>query len=441
MPAPRPRISDHLAVLWLLLRTIAGVVPFVLHVLISPVATPIARRRLERILSAEPRAPIEPPSPDPAAWAGKTLFVSAGEPSGDRLAARVVEAIRARAPGISVRGYAGPQTAEAGASLDRSIVEHAVVGFVAVARSLGTWWRLCAEARAIFRDDPPDVVLTVDFPGLNLRIARWARRRGIRVVHLVAPQTWAWAPWRTARLARAVDLLLVTFPFEEPVFRSAEVSAAYVGHPLFEAPLPPPLSPETLPEGDLVVELRPGSRAKEVRRQGPIVLDAAARLEERVPAARFLVRLASAQSEAVFREVLAKAPRVPRRLEIRVGPGPEGLSLAAALSTSGTSTAELAASQVPMVVFYRVSFLGRVGAALLVTTPFIAMANLLAGRALVTERLVSARGGRVLADDLAALLGDPARWRAVRDGLGEVRARLAREGVADRVARAVLAPD
>jgi lipid-A-disaccharide synthase len=96
---------------------------------------------------------------------------------------------------VRIRGYAGPAVAAAGAVLDRSIVEHAVVGFTAVVATLPTWWRLCAEALAIFREDPPDVLLTIDFPGLNLRLARWARRAGIRTVHLVAPQTWAWAPW------------------------------------------------------------------------------------------------------------------------------------------------------------------------------------------------------------------------------------------------------
>lgn len=435
---PRPRLSDHLRVLWLLLCTVAGVVPFVLHVLASPVATPLARRRLRRMLAEPAAGPDAPPPVKAAAWQGKTLFVVAGEPSGDRLAARVVAEILRQAPGVRVRGYAGPAVAAAGARLDRSIVEHAVVGFLSVAATLPTWWRLCAEALALFREDPPDVLLTVDFPGLNLRLARWARRAGIRTVHLVAPQTWAWAPWRTGRLRRAVSLLLVTFPFEPRVFRAAGVRSAYVGHPLFEAPLPPPASPEAPPLESPLVELRPGSRRREVRRQGPIVLDAARAVARRAPGARFLVRLASERGRRTFDDVVARHGTAPEGTEVRVGRSDVEEPVAIALTTSGTSTAELAAALVPMVVFYRTSLLARLGARILVTSPYVAMANLLAGRQIVPEHLVPSSGGAALGEEVAALLADGARWSRMRADLATVRARLAHPDVAARAASFVL---
>lgn len=436
-PAPRPRLLDHLAVLGLLLRTVVGIVPFVLHLLVAPFTTPRARRRLAAQLRAPAPAPDEAPAPDPAAWAGRTVFVVAGEPSGDRLAARVVAALKARAPGLRVRGYGGPALAAAGADLDRSIVEHAVVGFAAVVASLPTWWRLCAETLARFREAPPDVLLTVDFPGLNLRLARWARRRGIRTVHLVAPQTWAWAPWRTGRLRRAVDRLLVAFPFEAPWFRAEGLDARYVGHPLFEAPLPPPASPETLPEAPLV-ELRPGSRRREVRRQGPTVLAAAQRASRAVPAARFVVRLASERARAAFDAATGGPDALPAGVTVKVGPGDLGGPVAAALTTSGTSTAELAVAQVPMVVFYRLPLLLRALRPAFLLSPWFAMANVLAGERVVEERLVGASDGPALGDALAALLTDRARWTATREALGRVRARVTHPDVADRVARAVL---
>jgi lipid-A-disaccharide synthase len=431
-------VRDHLQVLGLLVGTVLGAIPFLLHLLVSPVATPIARRRLARRLGGPAPALFEPDAPDPAAWAGKSVFVVAGEPSGDRLAGLVVRALLARAPGLRVEGFAGPEAERAGARLHRDLVEHAVVGFVAVARSLGLWWGVCAEALARFREDPPDLLLTVDFPGLNLRLARWARRRGIRTVHLVAPQTWAWAPWRLGRVRRAVDQLLVTFPFEEAVFREAGVNAAYVGHPLFETPLPAPASPERPPTDGVWIELRPGSRRKELGRQGPIVLDAAKRIAASRPGTRFLVRLASARSETLFRDLLARHRGLPG-LEMRVGAGREEPAFAAALTTSGTSTAELAVAQVPMAVFYRVSALGRLAARLLVTSPFVALPNLLAGRRIVSERLVGRGGGARLAEDVLGLLSDPSRWRESRADLGRIRASVGHPAVADRVARATLA--
>ena len=429
-------------VVGLLGTTLLGVIPFLLHILVSPFVTSRARARLLEKLAGAPSVPDEAPAPDPAAWAGRTIFVVAGEASGDRLAAKVIAAVRARAPGVRLRGFAGPACAAAGVTLDRSIVEHAVVGFFAVVGSLPTWWKLCVEALAIFRDERPDVLLTVDFPGLNLRLARWAKRRGIETVHLVAPQTWAWANWRTGRLRRAVDRLLVTFPFEAPIFREAGIDARYVGHPLFEAPLPPPASPDTLPATGPVVELRPGSRRREVRSQGPIVLDAAREIAAHRPDAKLLVRLASARAEPLFREALAAAaPGLPP-LEIVVGPHPPP-PLSAALTTSGTSTAELSVALVPMVVFYRVSLLARLGKQLFLTTPWFSLANLLAGREIVAEHLVGRRAGASLGAAVVALLTDPERWATARRELGEVRARVSHPGVADRCARAILdgAPD
>ena len=438
MALPRPRLVDHLHVAWLLLTTILGVVPFLLHVFTAPFVNPRTRTRLREILNRPPATPDEAPAPDPKAWEGRTIFVVAGEASGDRLAARVLEAVRRRAPGVRVRGFAGPACAAAGATLDRSIVEHAVMGFFAVAASLPTWWRLCVEALALFRDERPDVLLTVDFPGLNLRLARWARRRGITTIHLVAPQTWAWAGWRTARLPRAVDRMLVTLPFEPAIFREAGLDTRYVGHPLFEAPVPPPASPEELPATAPVVELRPGSRRRDVRRQGPIVLDAAREIAAKRPDARLLVRLASERSQPVFREVLeAAGPGLPP-MEVVVGPGGGASPLAVSLTTSGTSTAELAVSLVPMVVFYRVTPLGRVGVALFLTTPWFSLANLLAGRDIVFERLVGRHEGKRLAAEVLSLLEDPARWAQMRRDVGHVRDRVCHPGVADRCARAIL---
>lgn len=428
---PRARVGDHLAVLGLLVVTLLGVVPFLLHLLLAPFVTPGARRRFSARLRASPPAPAEPPPPDPSAWAGRTVFVVAGEPSGDRLAARVVSALRARAPGLVVRGYGGPALAAAGARLDRAIVEHAVVGFVAVAASLPYWWRLCATTRALLREDPPDLLLTVDFPGLNLRLGRWARRAGVRTVHLVAPQTWAWAPWRSARLRRAVDRLLVVFPFEQAWFADAGLDTLYVGHPLFP-PAEPGAAHDAPPSAPPVVELRPGSRRREVARQGRLVLEAARVVAARRPGTRFLLRLASERAREALR-----GPQ-PEGVTVHVGPGDPLGPPTVALTTSGTSTTELAVAGVPMVVFYRLPWPMRLLRPALLLSPHFAMVNVLAGERVVEERLVGGSGGAALGEAVAALLSDPARLGATRDALARVRARVVHPGVPDRIARAAL---
>jgi lipid-A-disaccharide synthase len=150
-------------------------------------------------------------------------------------------------------------------------------------------------------------------------------------------------------------------------------------------------------------------------------------------------RAAAARWAAALRAVLATGAPAPRTLDVRVGRGEDEPPLDLAITTSGTSTTELAVAQVPMAVFYRASPLARLAARCLVTSPWIAMPNLLSGRPVVSERLVGGRGAQAIARDALALLDDPARWRATRDALGAVRAALVRPSVADRVARAVLA--
>jgi lipid-A-disaccharide synthase len=452
-PPPRPRPIDHARVAWLLVLTLLGILPVVLWVLLSPILCPLLRARQRRRLLGDAGAPAEPPRPDPAAWDGRTVFLVAGEASGDRMVAPVVERMRALCPGLVVRGYAGPAAAQAGARLDRNLTEHAVVGVVAVIRSIGFWWGVCVETLARLREEPPDVFLTVDFPGLNARLARWARKRGVHTVHLVAPASWAYMPWRTLRWRLALDRLLATFPFEAVLLAGSGVPSTYVGHPLFEAPLPPPRTPETWPgDGPCRVELLPGSRRQEIRAHAPLLLEAAAHVEAGMHGAalEFVVRLAEPAHRAVFDAAAAGAQRRPARLVV-VAPGdaeagdapasepvPE-VPLLGAIASSGTVTAELGADAVPMAIVYRLSPFAAFGAWIGLITPFFGLANLIAGREVVPERIqVSARGRRV-AEDFLAAAGTPDAWTRTRAALVErVRARISVPDVAERAARAVL---
>jgi lipid-A-disaccharide synthase len=439
---PRPRLVDHLHVLALLAKSLLAGVPFVLFALVAPVVRPILKARLRaRLRQGALDAPAEPPLPDPARWAGKTVFVVAGEPSGDRLAAPVIAALRRLCPGVRVRGYAGPACAAAGMALDRDLMAHAVIGVFAVVRSLGTWWRLCAEYLALLRETPPDLLLTVDFPGLNCRLARWAKKRGVRTVHLVAPGVWAYGGWRVFRWRRALDHLLALLPFEPALYAGSGIRTTYVGHPLFEAPFPPPTTPPAWPgAGPCTVELLPGSRKSEIDGQTPLLLEAAARIEAALPRVRFAVRLAEEAHRARFDAAAGLARARPTALEVGVGPRAHAAPVLAALASSGTVTAELAAALVPMAVTYRVTWLTRVGAFLWLTAPYFCLANLVAGRRVVPERLVTRRSAAArLAADLLSVAGSADAWTRVRADLHVVRRRLEVPHVAERAARAVLA--
>jgi lipid-A-disaccharide synthase len=441
VPAPRVRFVDHLRVLWLLVLTVAGGLPFLLYIPLSPLLTPWLRARGRRRLARPAPPPASPPAIDAAAAGRATVFVVAGEASGDVLAASIVRRMKAAAPGLTVRGYGGPACAAAGVALDRELTGRAVFGFFGVVWSLGFWWRVCAETLARFREAPPDLLLTVDFPGLNVRLARWARGRGIATVHVVAPQLWAHTPWRILRWRAAVDRVLATFPFEPRLFAGTGLRTTYVGHPLFEAPLPPPRGADAWPAGEAVIELWPGSRRREIARHAAVLLEAGARIEAARPGAtHFRVRLADPAHAALFEAARARARATPTHVEAATGDVGSGPPLLGALVASGTATAELAVDLVPMCVFYRVGFVEWCFAKILVTAPYIALVNLLRGRGVVSERITFARGAgeRIAADFLRTVAPEPA-WTSMRAELAAVREALETPGVAERAARHVIA--
>ncbi|MDA1195773.1 MAG: hypothetical protein O2894_11385, partial [Planctomycetota bacterium] len=398
---PRPSVGDHLRVAWLLVGTVLGIVPFVLFLALSPVLTPWLRARTRRKLQGEPARPAPPPAFDVPA--SGTVFVVAGEASGDVLGAAVVARLKQDAPHVRVRGYGGPALTAAGAELDEDIVERAVMGFFPVVASLGFWWGLCARTLARLRADPPDLLLTVDFPGLNVRLANWARARGVRTVHFVAPQIWAHTPWRILRWRGAVDRLLATFPYEPALFAGAGIATTFVGHPLFEEPLAPPRGAVDFPErGPACVELWPGSRRKEIDRIAPLLVEAASEVERARPDTHFVVRLAREAHSARFTRAATAARWAPRHMTSVVGREGAPVNLWGALATSGTATAELAVGVVPCVVVYRLGFISWLFSHALVTAPFIALPNLVLGRRAIPERLCFApdSGERVARDFL-----------------------------------------
>jgi lipid-A-disaccharide synthase len=285
------------------------------------------------------------------------------------------------------------------------------------------------------------MLLTVDFPGLNVRLARWARKRGIRTVHLVAPQLWAHTPWRIFRWRRAVDLVLATFPFAPPLFDGVGLPTVYVGHPLFEAPLPAPRGARDVSASEAcVIELWPGSRTRELRHHARVLVEAAADVGARLPRARFVVRLAKPEHEALFEAGRLAASRAPAELRMHLGPPAHELPLWGALAASGTATAQLATDLVPLTVFYRVGFIEWCFAKTLITSPWISLANLVLGRGLLPERLCwSPRVGATIAADFLGVAGTPESRAEQRAGLEEVRGYLETPDVADRAARVILA--
>lgn len=437
------RVRASLETSLALLGALFAWVPFVPRLVRAAFTGPRDRRATVGVLrSGLAERPREaPPSP---ARALRVLMV-AGEPSGDLHAADLAAAILRAAPGSRIEGIGGPRMRAAGVEVFHDLVSDPVMGVWPVARRAPTFLRLHRSLLVRFAEDPPDVVVGTDYPGLNLRLARAARRRGVPFVLYVAPQVWAWAPWRARRIARDVALVLPILPFEQAVFEAAGARVAYVGHPLFAHLARRPADEtfrrslrEGLGRDAALVALMPGSRRSEVEGNLPILAAAARRAAAARPGLRFVVPLASERlrplvEEGLRRGGIAAEISPPDRSDDAMAASD------AAVTVSGTATLHLAAHGVPGVVVYRASSASRALARVLLVTPWFSLPNLLAGEEVLPEFLADAGDGDRVGDALLRLLpGGEDRERVVLS-LRALRERMDAGDVAERAARWVLA--
>jgi lipid-A-disaccharide synthase len=374
----------------------------------------------------------------PGTGVNGTVFVSAGEPSGDAHAGALVTALKRLVPGVPVEGVGGAHLEAAGATLVARIEDLTVIGFVEVVRKIPAHWRLLHRIRARLARGDVRLVVLVDYPGFHLRVAAAAARAGVPVLYYVAPQLWAWGERRVRQMARTVSRLAVILPFEEAFFSARGVRTTFVGHPLLDRPPLPEdgaalkrslgLAPDRR-----VLGLFPGSRVQEVERLWPAFREAAERVRRDEPDVQVVVAAAG-------------NARYPDGGDVRIVPGRPRECFAAAdaaLCKSGTSTLEAAVAGTPLVVAYRMHPLSYLLARRLVRVDWIGMVNLVADRQVAPEFIQGAVTSQALAQAVRPLL-DPqsAERRAQLDGLAEVRRRLGAPGAAARaaeLARALLA--
>ena len=369
-----------------------------------------------------------------------TVMVSCGEASGDLYAGALAQALTAQAPGTRVVGFGGERLAAAGAELAGDYHGIAVTGLTEVLRVLPRTYAMYRRLVELARTTRPDVFVAIDFPDFNFRLASAVHALGIPVVYYVSPQLWAWRPGRIRALKAFADKVLPIFPFEVEIYERAGVPVEFVGHPLID------LIAVTMPRDEWlgrlgldpaapVVALLPGSRPNEVRALLPVLADAIARIRTSRPDTQF---------------VLARAPKLPASLFDPLGPGADGVAIVegrtddvlnasdVVLTASGTATVQTAIHEKPMVILYKLSPLTyRLGRPFVKVNTF-GMANLIAGRRIVTELIQDDCTPERVAGEALALLNDRARADQMRADLREVRAKLGAPGASARAAAAVL---
>jgi lipid-A-disaccharide synthase len=369
------------------------------------------------------------------------VMVSCGEASGDLYAGALAQELTRLQPGISISGFGGERLKAAGAELLADYRGFAVTGLTEALRVLPQSFRLLRRLRDRMRTERPDVLVTIDFPDFNFRLATAARELGIPVVYYISPQLWAWRPGRIHTMKAIASKVLVIFPFEVETYQRAGIPVEFVGHPLIDLiqvteARAPFLTRHGLAVGAPTIALLPGSRPNEVRTILPGLAGAAALIRRELPSAQFVVARAPNLPDGLF-EGLRRAGGTVIAVEGRTDDVLNACDVV--LTASGTATVQAALHERPMVIVYKLSSLTYAVGRPFVKVNTFGMANLVAGHRVVPELIQDDFTPERVAAEALTLLTDRSRAESMRRELRRVRERLGEPGASRRAAGAVLA--
>ncbi|MGZ5066630.1 MAG: lipid-A-disaccharide synthase [Usitatibacter sp.] len=374
----------------------------------------------------------------------KRVAIVAGEASGDLLGAALIRAVRARWPEVEFFGIAGPKMIAEGARTLYPMEKLAVRGYVEVVKHLREILGIRSGLSHTLLRERPDLFIGIDAPDFNFGLEKKLKARGIPTIHYVSPSIWAWRSERIHSIAKAVDRMLVIFPFEEPIYRKAGIPVTFVGHPLADAMPQEPDRREAraqlrLPSASVPIALLPGSRVSELELHADLLIQTARELLKRRPELHFFVPLATRETRDYFeRRIYALDAR---ELPITVLFGHARLALhasEAALVASGTAALEAALARCPMVITYRLNKLTHWLVKRKLLLPYVGLPNILAGEFIVPELLQDDATPPNLAQALGNWLDNKTARERLRERFARLHADLAK-GHDERIAQA-LAP-
>ncbi len=370
----------------------------------------------------------------------RRIFFVAGEHSGDLQGSLVLSHLKQLRPDLKAEGIGGPLMKKAGLECLHSIDELAVIGFVEVLKNLRHLWSIFNDVKNHIIANPPDMLVLIDYPGFNVRLAEVARGHGIHVVYYICPQVWAWHASRVKKITKVINEAVVVFPFEVDIWRKAGAEVNWFGHPLIgvsESRTPPADFRRDLGVGaGPVVSLLPGSREQEIYYILPPLLATAEIILRKEPGTRFLLPVAGTIPDSLLRPYLESC-KLP--LTVLRGKTYEAMDISdLALVASGTATLETAIIGTPMIIVYQTNWFTSILSKFLIQAPHIGLPNVVAGRQVVPEFIRWQFHPEAVAREALSILEDPSRRRKIREDLGEVRSILGEKGASRRVAEHLL---
>ena len=371
----------------------------------------------------------------------RRIMIVAGEASGDIYGAEVARETGKLMPEAEFFGIGGARMREAGVTTLVDSADMAVVGLVEVLKHFDVISSAFFKLKKILLESPPDLLILIDYPGFNMRLAKVARKAGVQVLYYISPQIWAWRQGRVRKIARLVDHMAVILPFEEEFYKKADVSVSFVGHPMVDIvnvtiDKAAAAASFNLPPEGRIVGLFPGSRKNEIEKLLPTIISSAVKLQQRFPDAHFVLPLASTLSETDILPQITAAGLHVTIVKERIHELIRACD--AIISVSGTVTLEIALTGTPMVIIYKLSPLTFQLARRLVKVDNIGLCNIVAGETVVQELIQDDANPEKISAEIGRLLADTAYNNDIRQKLANVRARLGKGGASANVARLVM---
>ena len=358
-------------------------------------------------------------------------YIIAGEASGDLHGSNLIKALHEKDTNATIRCWGGDKMETAGATLVKHYRDLAFMGFVEVIKHLGTILNNIKFCKQDILQYKPDVLILIDYPGFNLRIADWAKLQGIKVVYYISPQIWAWKENRIKQIKRSVDKMLVILPFEKPFYQKHNYPVTYVGHPLVEV-IDAELQKGHASISDKeIIALLPGSRSQELKLKLPIML----KMVERFPEYQFVIAQAPGQEADFYKSLIGD-------LDVKLLQGQTYnilMQAKAALVTSGTATLETALFGVPEIVCYKGNQVSYWLAKKLIKVKYISLVNLILDKPAVKELIQNDLNEQQLFEELNDLLNNKERIEQLQSDYTKLWELLGAEKASGKAADEIMA--
>ena len=371
----------------------------------------------------------------------KRILIAAGEASGDLHASCLVKAMLELEPSLHFYGMGGEKLREVGVRIIFDISRLSVMGITEVIRHLGHLYRVFKWLEKSLKNDRPDLIILIDYPDFNLRLAKVAKRYNVPVLYYISPQIWAWRTRRIKKIGKLVDKMIVVFPFELSLYEREGIDVSFVGHPLLDIVKVNRSKEENIKRFGLddqktTIGLLPGSRLSEVKKILPPVIGAAQQLSKRFKNLQFILPIAP----GLKKEDMAK---LAENTTIAITIVDDSIyevidSSYLVIVASGTATLETALLSTPMVILYKMSPLSYLVGRKLVKVKYIGMANIIAGKKVVPELIQDEATAERITYEVIRMLEDTSYHQGICEELSCIKKKLGEPGASKRAARIAL---